>query len=86
MNECLSYGEQSNAEGALWRDPPNYWEQIVWPAYVAAHVDMLEGRDIEKGKSNGKVDGLIVIEGLEMSMGEVVSLVCERLLKAVQAS
>ncbi|KAJ3490933.1 hypothetical protein NLI96_g1063 [Meripilus lineatus] len=74
------------AEGALWRDPPEYWEQIVWPAYRSAHVDMLENSDIERGKSNGKVAGLIVIEGLELSMGEMVNLVCERLVKVVAGS
>ena len=36
----------------MWRDPPLYWEQIVWPAYVAAHKDMLEGGDIEHGQND----------------------------------
>lgn len=47
---------------------------------------MLENSDIERGKSNGKVAGLIVIEGLELSMGEMVNLVCERLVKVVAGS
>lgn len=42
-------GVQTNAEGALWRDPPGYWEQIVWPAYVNAHEKLFVGGDIENG-------------------------------------
>ena len=59
---------------------------FVWPAYVQAHIDILENKDIEKGRSNGRVAGLIVIEGLEMSMSEMVNLVCERLVKVVQVA
>ncbi|KAH9941030.1 P-loop containing nucleoside triphosphate hydrolase protein [Amylocystis lapponica] len=51
------------AEGTLWRDPPNYWEQIVWPAYEAAHVHMVEGGDVEHGRPNGTVPDLLLIEG-----------------------
>lgn len=25
------------AEGGVWQDPPDYFDQIVWPAYVKAH-------------------------------------------------
>ncbi|CAL1708056.1 unnamed protein product [Somion occarium] len=71
------------AEGSLWRDPPHYWEHIVWPAYVAAHKDMLEGGDVEHGKSNGKVKGLLIFEGLETSMSETVEAVCLKLLEVV---
>ena len=75
---------QSDPEGALWRDPPNYWEEIIWPAYVRAHTDMLQDGDLEHGRPTEKVNNLILIEGLEKSMGEVVELVCERLVENVQ--
>ncbi|KAH9832270.1 P-loop containing nucleoside triphosphate hydrolase protein [Rhodofomes roseus] len=67
------------AEGSLWRDPPHYWEQIVWPAYVAAHGGMLEGGDVEHGGPNGAVPGLILIDGQEMGLAETVEKVCARL-------
>lgn len=70
---------QSDPEGSLWRDPPQYWEQIVWPAYVAAHSRMVEGGDVEHGQPNGAVPGLILIEGLEMKVGAMVERVCARL-------
>ncbi|EDR08894.1 uncharacterized protein LACBIDRAFT_161970, partial [Laccaria bicolor S238N-H82] len=28
--------------GTLWRDPPHYWEEIVYPAYLEAHKDVFE--------------------------------------------
>ncbi|OCH86438.1 P-loop containing nucleoside triphosphate hydrolase protein [Obba rivulosa] len=76
---------QSDPEGTLWRDPPHYWEQIVWPAYVAAHRGMLEGGDIEHGAPNGSVPGLILIEPLEMKMSEMVDRVCTRLVEVAHA-
>lgn len=75
---------QSDPEGSLWRDPPLYWEQIVWPAYVAAHEEMLEGGDIEHGKPTDKVPGLILIEALEVSMSKMVEQVCARLVEEVK--
>ena len=75
---------QSDPEGALWRDPPHYWEQIVWPAYVRAHADMLTGGDVEHGRPTDKVPGLVLVEGLEKSMADIVDLVCTRLEQCVQ--
>lgn len=47
---------------------------------------MLEDGDVEKGKSNGTVTGLIVVDGLDISMDETVALVCERLVKVAQVT
>lgn len=68
----------------MWRDPPNYWEQIVWPAYVKAHTDMLENGDLEHGKPSEKVRDMILVEGLNQNMGGVVDLICERLVRTVR--
>ncbi|EPS96268.1 hypothetical protein FOMPIDRAFT_1062303 [Fomitopsis schrenkii] len=72
------------AEGSLWRDPPNYWEQIVWPAYVDAHKAIVEGGDVEHGRPSGAVPGLILIDGLEMGMSDIVEKVCARLAEEVE--
>jgi nicotinamide/nicotinate riboside kinase len=40
---------QSDPEGSLWRDPPHYWEQIVWPAYVEAHSGLFVDGDLARG-------------------------------------
>ncbi len=74
---------QSDPEGTFWRDPPNYWEQIVWPAYVHAHEGIVENGDVELGKPNGNVEGLILVDGLQQSMSDVVNSVCERLERVV---
>ena len=83
--DTLPPGVQSDPEGALWRDPPQYWEQIVWPAYVRAHARMLGG-DVEHGRPTDAVPGLVLLDGLERSMGATVELVCARLVSAVQES
>jgi nicotinamide/nicotinate riboside kinase len=68
--------QSDTAEGSLWRDPPHYWEQIVWPAYVEAHRDVFENGDVGHGKVNaGKVKHLILLEG--MSMEDLVINSCE---------
>ncbi|KAJ7647557.1 P-loop containing nucleoside triphosphate hydrolase protein [Roridomyces roridus] len=68
---------QSDPEGTLWRDPPHYWEQIVYPAYVDAHAAVFENGDVEKGGPSGKVEGLVLLESLSMTMGEAVDRSCE---------
>ncbi|KAK2467856.1 hypothetical protein APHAL10511_000151 [Amanita phalloides] len=72
------------AEGSLWRDPPDYFDHIVYPAYVDAHRDMLEGGDVERGKPSGKVDGLILLDMLTMAMDEAVDRCCTALTEAIK--
>jgi len=74
------------AEGSLWRDPPNYWENIVYPAYVRAHAEVFEGGDVEKGRPTDKVPGLILFEGLEVDMKDMVSEAMEVILEKSQRS
>jgi len=37
-------------EGSFWEDPPGYWDDIVWPAYLKAHRKMFQNNDIEHGQ------------------------------------
>jgi nicotinamide/nicotinate riboside kinase len=64
------------AEGTLWRDPPGYWEDIVYPAYRDAHKDIFMDGDVENGQLTSNVNGLILIEGLEVSMSDAVEQCC----------
>ena len=56
----------------------------MWPAYVDAHKGMVEGGDVEHGRPNGAVPGLILIDGLEMGMSDIVEKVCVRLAEEVE--
>ena len=38
-------------EGAFWQDPPGYWNDIVWPAYLKAHSKMFRNNDVEHGEA-----------------------------------
>ena len=67
---------QSDPEGALWRDPPGYWEDIVYPAYLDAHKDIFMDEDVEHGQLTSTVSELILIESLEISMSDAVERCC----------
>ena len=44
---------------------------------------MLDGDDMDRARPSGKVKDLVLIEGLEQSMGEVVEVVCKKLVEQV---
>ncbi|KIM45070.1 hypothetical protein M413DRAFT_8407 [Hebeloma cylindrosporum] len=67
---------QSDPEGALWRDPPGYWEDIVYPAYLDAHKDVFVDGDVEHGQPTNKIEGLILLESLDISMSDAVERCC----------
>jgi len=79
-------GVQTDPEGALWRDPPNYWEQIVWPAYIEAHKHVFENGNWESGASSGNIEDLIIIDELETGMTRAVNQVCEKLKQVVYSN
>ena len=79
-------GVQTDPEGALWRDPPNYWEQIVWPAYIEAHKHVFENGNWENGASSGDIKDLIIIDELETGMTRAVNQVCEKLKQVVYSN
>ncbi|KAL5528057.1 NRK1 [Sanghuangporus sanghuang] len=62
---------QSDPEGALWRDPPNYFEQIVYPAYIHAHTRMFVDGDTEEGDPSDFVKGLLLIDPEKLGMDEI---------------
>ncbi|KAJ7594687.1 P-loop containing nucleoside triphosphate hydrolase protein [Mycena floridula] len=64
---------QSDPEGSLWRDPPLYWEQIVWPAYVTANAGLFANEDIT---AQPTAEGIEVIEANETTMNELVERCC----------
>jgi hypothetical protein len=44
-------GDPSLAKaGDVWQDPPHYFDNIVYPAYVDAHKHLFTDQDVEKGQ------------------------------------
>lgn len=76
-------GVQTDPEGELWRDPPNYWEQIVWPAYIEAHKHIFENGNWETGASSGNIEDFLIIDELETGMTRAVNEVCEKMKRFV---
>ncbi|PPQ98383.1 hypothetical protein CVT24_004062 [Panaeolus cyanescens] len=75
---------QSDPEGSLWRDPPEYWENIVYPAYLEAHREVFENGDVHNGNPTKKVEGLILLESLNISMTDAVERCCGMLKDYVE--
>ena len=91
-----------NIEGAFWKDPPSYFEQLVYPAYLDAHRDMFtvsicpsplpfliyaltinaQDSDVEGGSP--LLQGLVLIEPLQMNMDDIVALCCRELVSALR--
>lgn len=70
---------QSDPEGTLWRDPPSYFDRIVYPAYVRAHKRLFVDGDLDHGVPNNFVQNLVLIDGEEVSMDDLF----ERSAKAI---
>lgn len=53
----------------------------MYPAYAEAHSDLFEDGDIEHGKPTGqKVKNLVLVEGLEIEMSDMVEKCCNILM------
>ena len=72
-------------DGQVWEDPPFYFDEIVWPAYLEAHARMFADGDVETGApistetrthDGGPVPRLEVIEAEDRSTTEVVQDAC----------
>ena len=82
----LTIQVQSDPEGTLWRDPPHYWEQIVYPAYERAHCGLFEGGNVEHGKPTDEVAGLLLFEGARTDLDFMVTSVVEKVMEVTEAS
>ncbi|KAI0279528.1 P-loop containing nucleoside triphosphate hydrolase protein [Russula aff. rugulosa BPL654] len=74
----------ATAEGEFWKDPPGYFEQLVYPAYTDAHSVIFTGADVENGSPS--LPGLKLIEPLQMTMDDIVTSCCEELVSVLRRS
>ncbi len=70
----------------MWQDPPGYWDQIVYPAYIRSHKDMFEGEDVEKGEMKEEVKKKIVLlDGMSSDLQELLDRSCQAVLDFVRS-
>ncbi|GAA6043959.1 hypothetical protein JCM8097_004889 [Rhodosporidiobolus ruineniae] len=75
-----------NPEGSLWQDPPNYWDECVWPAYLRAHRPLFLNGDVEHGATDpSAIEGVDVLEAKELGMEQMVVRALERLYETVKS-
>ena len=57
----------------------------MFPAYVDAHKDLFVDGDVETGALNGqKVEGLVLLETLDISMTEAADRSCTTILQCLE--
>lgn len=66
----------------FWQDPPGYFENIVWPSYVATHSYLFEGNNIEANLTSFakeqlhiipiRSDSLTLYQLVELSLKEIL--------------
>lgn len=75
---------QFDPDGPMWRDPPLYWEHIVWPAYVKAHSHLFINSNIETGLLKPEVEEKIKMLGAtQMTMVELLDATCTAILEFI---
>ncbi|RSH86213.1 ribosylnicotinamide kinase [Apiotrichum porosum] len=73
------------ATGGVWTDPPGYFDNIVYPAYVKAHASVMSGGDVENGTvTTADITVLAPGEG-EGEMTRVLGEACAVLVAAANA-
>ncbi|KAG9099374.1 ribosylnicotinamide kinase [Ceratobasidium sp. 370] len=75
-----------NGDGTFWTPPPNYWENIAYPAYIRAHEQYFEDGNVETGKCISP--DMVVMEGRSQGHGitfeELFSSAAEAILSKSQ--
>lgn len=76
---------QSDPEGLLWKDPPHYWERIVYPAYIKAHSHLFIDANVETGSltPSAAEQGIVLLEASGMSMAELLDATCRAVMEAL---
>jgi nicotinamide/nicotinate riboside kinase len=71
------------AEDSFWKDPPNTFENIVWPAYEDAHRSLFENEDVQNGELKPDMD-ITLLEAREVDMSAMVDETCEKIWEFVR--
>jgi len=75
------------ADGKTWQDPPEYWDQIIWPAYLLAHSHMFKEGAVETAaldQNSWAGKNVVLLEPSKSDSGEkTMSQFLETTLKAI---
>lgn len=79
-------------DGTVWEDPPFYFDEILWPAYLEAHRGMFTGGDVENGapavgsndRDGGPVPHLVLLDGEKRKPEQLVDDACEAIYGFLQ--
>lgn len=63
------------SDDSFWKDPPECFENIVWPAYLDSHSKLFQNNDVEHDPVKDDM-GITLLEADEMDMSEMVDKSC----------
>ncbi|CAO1622690.1 unnamed protein product [Parajaminaea phylloscopi] len=58
-------GGYVTAEGETWKDPPLYFDRILWPSHQKAHAHLFQNGDVESGALSPTTPGAQTIRIIE---------------------
>lgn len=65
----------------FWEDPPGYFDDIVWPAYIKAHKHLFRNDNVEAGdlseRAKGKDMDMYLLETSKVGMDGMVQEMAE---------
>ncbi|KAL8276317.1 hypothetical protein RQP46_011283 [Phenoliferia psychrophenolica] len=70
---------------AAWKDPPGYWDNFTWPAFLSAHRQLFIDGDVEAGlASPDGIQDLVILES-KLGIDFMVNRACEVILDKLKA-
>lgn len=74
--------EYDTAEGTTWKDPPGYFDQVVWPAYVHCHEPLF--KELESPRKDG--NGIQCIDMDIQSMSHAIEIVVNQIASRLNSA
>ncbi|KAG9080595.1 ribosylnicotinamide kinase, partial [Ceratobasidium sp. 370] len=72
-------------DGTVWVAPPEYWDQLTYPAYIRAHSHLFRDGDVEQGNPI-EFFNLVVLDGegteRNLSFQDIFTMTASAILRA----
>ncbi|KAJ3045608.1 ribosylnicotinamide kinase [Rhizophlyctis rosea] len=69
-------------DAGFWKDPPNYFAEIVYPAYLTFNRSALD--TLEKAETHDRIEGLIGLDSEELDIASMVEAAVDRIVEHVE--
>ena len=66
----------------FWKDPPNYFAEIVYPAYLTYNRPALD--TLERAETHDRIEGLIGLDSEELDIASMVGAAVDNIVESVE--